>query len=1060
MAERARRTWGARVDAVRRVLRRLRAARGQAAPAASPRTPRQTAGTEPSLRALFLELQRTARPLLAEAAAVSPRRVRLEPDLPQPAMLHLHQGDGDGRGRWSMSFSPAALSRRGPAKTRALADSLRRQLARERAPISTDRAAPPPDLLALLEARFDWSPRLTRLDRWSEDFFSRMDRFLDTVLSLHMDERFELRTVDQLPDLIFEEPRGAVGGARGGSPVFAGPGSALPGVGSAIAAATPSSGGWAPVSTGASLPRAAPVPVSSWSSGAASASAPSRPSAVVGASHSPLPGWPLPAGPFGDAGRRPFSVPPGLSGRVSARSGSPSPSARGRVVPPSAAGSSLGSPVVPGDLLPIGSGWPRGTVKGPAVRLGAGVRRPHPSIPAATGASVALRGGMSTPGPRTPRPLRRGSAYSVVPVPPPLQGISGSPIPARRAWVPLTMSQRPLALARPPRLAPVQRGFLPPFPERHHPLAYLDPHRVASLDDHQDYGVGTPPASMHLEGAPVPLPEPHVLSVMPRRAPHRPASMTALAVPAATPALMTPAMLPFDDVHAARRPGPRSVLGVMPRTATAPGLLRSMVPTSGMPMFETPKPQVATPSGRSLPRLGPGLPRRLEAPSISRTAETQSPRTLLHRPMVMPLSRGLAGGAAPDAHSVRDVIGRAPFRPLIFSDVDTPTARSTLRLPYTPSAVKRLAPPHATTDHRVDREHSSGAAAGTPVPGPGALVGGLPRARHAVGDRTPLVSTLDSAWSRPLGGQAHRAHALGAPSQLGHAPAGLRALTVSHRDAASLPNEVAAVSSHAAVASSSPQSRAATAPEHPSGVPVAAMIPAITAGSAASWPSTPVTRFVPTMPPGVGISGPAARSHVPWVTPWTVMSPIRRSMPILRRFDPSALGGVTSHRARWVAPAPMHAFGPSALGIFGWSPRAAAAVASAPVAAGLDHGWPPLAGAPGTPAEMRYVMLSRPPEPTSAPRHESHVVIDSARSPVHVGPADDDERRIPVRMFRAETGRDHRPEPSQVNGRPNPVDEAREMRPQLPDLDRLAVNVFARIKRQLAVERERRGLLR
>ena len=109
---------------------------------------------------------------------------------------------------------------------------------------------------------------------------------------------------------------------------------------------------------------------------------------------------------------------------------------------------------------------------------------------------------------------------------------------------------------------------------------------------------------------------------------------------------------------------------------------------------------------------------------------------------------------------------------------------------------------------------------------------------------------------------------------------------------------------------------------------------------------------------------------------------------------------------------------------------------------------------------MRYVMLSPPPQPRSASRRESHVVIDNAAAPVHLGMPDDDERRRPARLFRAETGRDYRPEPPTLNGRPNPVDEAREQRPQLPDLDRLAVNVYAQIKRQLAVERERRGLLR
>ena len=1063
MGEREGNAWGARVDAVRRLLRRLRAARGRMAPAADRRAPRETGPGERDIRALLVELQRAARPLLAEAAAVSPRRVRFEPDLPQPAVLHTHEEDGDGRRRWSMSFSPAALSRRGPAKTRALADELRRQLVRERAPVSRGRAAAPPDLLALLEGRLEWSSHLTRLDRWSEDFFSRMDRFLDTLLNLQIDERFELRTVDQLPDLIFEEPRGAVAGAGGGSPFFAGPGSALPGVGSGVAPAIPSSaGGRAPLFTGVSLPSGAGgLPVHSWLPAAPSGSLPSWPSALIEARHPPMLGRPIPAGSARATGLPPSISLPGLPGGPSPRSGSPRAAVLGRLASPPAGGSSTASPVVAGALPPIGRGRPRPAVRVPAGRAGAVGRRPQLTPAAAPGASVSLRGGLSASGPRTSRTVpRRPAGYHLPPVPPAPHGIAGSsPMPGRRTWLPLSLAHLPLP--RPPLAPmPLQRGLLP-FPERHRPwsgvagaerprpLGFLDAH------DHQHHGAGIPPAATYLEGGATPIAGPHVPGGMPPQAPHR-AAPTAFMLPGVAPALVTPAMLRLDDGHAV---APSAVLphgprpGSMPRAAlrvpaAAPGLLHAATPHDGVPV---------APSRRLLPRPGLGAAQRPDAPLISRAVGMPSPQ-MVHRPTVTPLSRSVAGGVVHDAHAVPNVIGgRAPFRPLIVSEPGTPRARSAAWLPYVPPVVKRLSAPHGAIgpmDHRLARDVRPIAATHDLVPTSGTSLVDIP-ARHALGSRPSPASTPDVPASGPL--DAHVEHAwapAAARPRLGRARAARPELTVPHSDATWLPGRLPATPpSDATVAPMFSLPHVSTSADRASGFPVPAMTGAVAALPAAGWSA-------PSPAVASSASVPATSRHAPWVTPWTATSPLGRRAPTVPGFDAGVLGGLTARGARWAPPAPMHALGPSASGMVSWSPRAVTALAAVPVPAGVDGGWPALVGAPAASPEMRYVTLPRPPLPTPAPRHESHVVIDSARTPEHVGSLDE-ERRASARMFRAETGRDHRPEPATGNSRPHPVgDDAREMRPQLPDLDRLAVNVYARIKRQLAVERERRGFLR
>jgi len=69
------------------------------------------------------------------------------------------------------------------------------------------------------------------------------------------------------------------------------------------------------------------------------------------------------------------------------------------------------------------------------------------------------------------------------------------------------------------------------------------------------------------------------------------------------------------------------------------------------------------------------------------------------------------------------------------------------------------------------------------------------------------------------------------------------------------------------------------------------------------------------------------------------------------------------------------------------------------------------------------------------------------------------ERRGGAPVFRAAAGRDHRPADGSATTGISRDDDARRAHPKTPDIGRLASEVYGRIKRQLAVERERRGFV-
>jgi hypothetical protein len=64
------------------------------------------------------------------------------------------------------------------------------------------------------------------------------------------------------------------------------------------------------------------------------------------------------------------------------------------------------------------------------------------------------------------------------------------------------------------------------------------------------------------------------------------------------------------------------------------------------------------------------------------------------------------------------------------------------------------------------------------------------------------------------------------------------------------------------------------------------------------------------------------------------------------------------------------------------------------------------------------------------------------------------------RILKASVGRDHRPQSSNAADGGRVVGEARHSGVGALDLDRLASQVYGRIKQRLAVDRERRGFVR
>src|SRR5262245_16344356 len=133
MALRRDRRWAARVAEVRTLLGRLRQARLREKPHGAAPAAGQTLDPGREVTRLLAELRRLARPLIAEAGHLSPRRVHFDPDPEEPASLQLRGDHSGDHLSWRMVFGPGALSPRGPGKTRRLVDGLRSDLALERA---------------------------------------------------------------------------------------------------------------------------------------------------------------------------------------------------------------------------------------------------------------------------------------------------------------------------------------------------------------------------------------------------------------------------------------------------------------------------------------------------------------------------------------------------------------------------------------------------------------------------------------------------------------------------------------------------------------------------------------------------------------------------------------------------------------------------------------------------------------------------------------------------------------------------------------------------------------
>lgn len=109
--------------------------------------------------------------------------------------------------------------------------------------------------------------------------------------------------------------------------------------------------------------------------------------------------------------------------------------------------------------------------------------------------------------------------------------------------------------------------------------------------------------------------------------------------------------------------------------------------------------------------------------------------------------------------------------------------------------------------------------------------------------------------------------------------------------------------------------------------------------------------------------------------------------------------------------------------------------------------------------EMRYAALgSRARAAGGAPRFEAG--FGSERAPVgtEAGGELERDRRGQVLIRKADTGRDYRPAPARLVQGPLAPDRPGGV--EIPNLDRLAAQVYGRIKRQLAVERERRSFVR
>jgi hypothetical protein len=107
---------------------------------------------------------------------------------------------------------------------------------------------------------------------------------------------------------------------------------------------------------------------------------------------------------------------------------------------------------------------------------------------------------------------------------------------------------------------------------------------------------------------------------------------------------------------------------------------------------------------------------------------------------------------------------------------------------------------------------------------------------------------------------------------------------------------------------------------------------------------------------------------------------------------------------------------------------------------------------------MSYVALG---SRVNAPRaeHAARRAITETRM-ITVPHDDDREPKAAARIRKAAVGRDHRPLLSNGMRGGSPSDDSRATGVDALDLDRLASQVYGRIKQRLAVDRERRGFVR
>jgi len=150
-----------------------------------------------------------------------------------------------------------------------------------------------------------------------------------------------------------------------------------------------------------------------------------------------------------------------------------------------------------------------------------------------------------------------------------------------------------------------------------------------------------------------------------------------------------------------------------------------------------------------------------------------------------------------------------------------------------------------------------------------------------------------------------------------------------------------------------------------------------------------------------------------------------------------------------------------------------AALSGAPIAA--VHPEPALVAALGAPAppvrpfeikpgghaaspEMNYVILGSRSRGASVGERPARVITETHFvEPPHE--RDRDGGGVP-RNLKASVGRDHRPQPSGAGGVGKEARETPQGTVNTPDLDRLAAQIYGRIKQRLAIDRERRGFVR